>query len=322
MKNKRFNQYYLFSCIGVLIASFYPLYMGVRVVYDMLADGTVMKDNYPKYIIPYTPICIGLLLGVLLMPLCFKLCRRFALLAGSAISTVAFFAAELLFENKVVVDASAGTIAKLEDWQMFMCYVPSFDSVAPSYKQQTPIEILMGDYNPAFKLHFYIISVILVLTVLNCIYGFGKMILSGDRSRRKSLIMQSAATAAFAGLCILACFTAFWRDGNLQVSPLSASLMTAFFIIFGMVGGIYVGSFTVGKRKLLSVWVPAVVASALTLVMYIGELILLHGHLYIFGDGLLFSSIPGIVLSPVDILIILASGGLTALVSWLINKKA
>ena len=55
MKNKQFNRYYLLSCIGVLIASYYPLYMGVRVISDMIIDGTVLKENYPKYIIPYTP---------------------------------------------------------------------------------------------------------------------------------------------------------------------------------------------------------------------------------------------------------------------------
>ena len=56
MKNKAFNRYYLLSCLGVLIASYYPLSMGVRVITDMLVNGTVMKENYPKYIIPYTPM--------------------------------------------------------------------------------------------------------------------------------------------------------------------------------------------------------------------------------------------------------------------------
>ena len=59
MKNKHFNRYYLLSCIGVLIASYYPLSIGVRVIADMIIDGTVLKENYPKYIIPYTPICIA-----------------------------------------------------------------------------------------------------------------------------------------------------------------------------------------------------------------------------------------------------------------------
>ena len=65
MKSKQFNRYYLFSCLGVLIASYYPLSMGVRVITDMLANGTVMKENYPKYIIPYTPISVAIIIGVI-----------------------------------------------------------------------------------------------------------------------------------------------------------------------------------------------------------------------------------------------------------------
>ena len=45
MKSKPFNRYYLFSYLGVLIASYYPLSMGVRVITDMLANGTVMKET-------------------------------------------------------------------------------------------------------------------------------------------------------------------------------------------------------------------------------------------------------------------------------------
>ena len=123
MKNKSFNRYYLFSCLGVLIASYYPLSMGIRVITDMLANGTVMKENYPKYIIPYTPISIAIIVGVLLMPLLMKWFKRFALAGGAVISTGLFFALALLFEQKVVV-STAETVTKLEDWQMFMSYVP------------------------------------------------------------------------------------------------------------------------------------------------------------------------------------------------------
>ena len=63
------KKYYLFSFIGVLIASFYPLYMGIGVLCDAIRNGYVLKENYPKYVIPYTPICLALLIGVIIMPL-------------------------------------------------------------------------------------------------------------------------------------------------------------------------------------------------------------------------------------------------------------
>ncbi len=322
MKNKQFISYYMLSCVGVLIASYYPLSMGVRVITDMIADGTVLKENYPKYIIPYTPMCIAIIVGVLLIPLCIKLFRRFALAAGASIATGVFFALELLFEQKVVV-STAETVTKLEDWQMYMCYVPpeGFGESVTTYKTQTAIDILMGDYNPAFKLHFYIITVVLIVTVLNCLYGFGQMVKTGEKNRLKSLILQSVCSLTFLGLCILACFTAFWRDGSIQVSPLSATLMTVFFVLLGVTVGVFVGSFLLGKRKFVSVWIPSIVASVMTLLMYIGEMILLNGHLYSFGAGFIFDSIPGIVLAPVDLLIILSSGGITVLIFTLLNCK-
>lgn len=321
MKSKRFNIYYLISCIGVLIASYYPLSMGVRVITDMITDGSVMKENYPKYIIPYTPMCIAIIVGVFLMPLCIKLFKKFALAGSAFLSTAMFFALEFLFEQKVVV-TTAETVIKLEDWQMYMCYVPpeGWGKAVTTYKTQTAVDILMGDYNPAFKLHFYIISIVLVITILNCLYGFGQMIKTGERKRLKSLIVQSACSVIFLGLCILACFTAFWRDGNILVSPLSATLMTVFFILLGVTVGVFVGSFLLGKRKPVSVLIPSIAASVMTLLMYIGEMILLNGNLYKFGAGFIFDSIPGIVLAPIDLIVIIASGGITAVISVLLNR--
>lgn len=321
---RKFRLYYLISCLGVLTVSYYPLSMGIRVVADMLANGTVMKENYPKYVIPYTPVSVAVIVGVLLMPLFIRLFRSFAFAGGALCATGIFFGTELLLERKVVV-TSAEIVTRLEDWQMYMCFVPPEirqRGTEVTYRKQTAVDILMGDYNPAFKLHFYIISVLLIITVLNCLYGFGQMIENGDRKRCKSLILQSICSAVFLGLCILACFTAFWRDGSIRVSPLSAALMTVFFVLFGITAGVFVGSFLLGKRKIVSVGIPSVVAAAMTLLMYIGEMILLNGHLYSFGRGVMFESIPGIILAPIDLLIISAAGCVTALIFALLNGSS
>lgn len=322
MTNKKYRNYWLISILAVVVASFYPLYMGVRVIYDMIVNGTVMKENYPKYIIPYTPIALALIIGVLLMPLFIKALKRYALVAGGAISIVAFFGFELLFENKVVVTA-AETVAKLEDWQMYMCYVPpeGWGTTVTEYKTKTAVEILMGDYNPAFKLHFYLISVVLILAILNCIYGFAQMIKTGETGRKKALIMQSVSAVSFLGLCILACFTAFWRDGNITVSPLSAFLMSVFFIILGTTVGLFIGSLLLKQKRAITLWIPTIAATITTLVMYIGEMILLHAHLYRFGTGFLFDGIPGIVLAPIDIIVIIASGVVTFMLMYIVKKK-
>lgn len=311
---KKLTRFWLCSLVAVLAASFYPLLMGARVVCDMLRDGTVLKENYPKYIIPYTPIAVAVILGVLLLPVFVRLLKRFAILGSSALSVGAFFGLEFQFEKNVVV-TTAETVTKLEDWQMFMCYQPpgGWETTVTEYKTHTAVEILMGEYNPAFKLHFYLISVVLILAILNCVYGFAQMIRTGDRRRKKALILQSVSAALFLGLCILACFTAFWRDGSIMVSPLSASLMSVFFILLGVTVGLFLGSLLLNRSRALGLWLPAVASAATTLVMYIGEMILLSGHLYRFGTGLFFDGLPAVVLAPVDLIVVLAAGIVTFL---------
>lgn len=321
MKNKKQKLFWIISVFGITIVSAYPLYMGIRVIYDMVSVGTVLKENYPKYIIPYTPISFAIIICVILLPLFQKYLKRFAVLGASAFSTALFFVFELLFERKVVITSiESEAVAKLEDWQMYLCIVPSID-VSQSIRTEKPIDILIGDYNPAFKLHFYLISVVLILAILNCIYGFAQMIKTGDNSRKKALILQSVSAAGFLGLCILACFTAFWRDGNIEISPISAILMSVFFILLGLTLGIFIGSLLLNKDRKVSVWIPTVISTATTLVMYIGEMILLHGHLYRFGTGFLFNGITGIVFAPVDIMVIFCSGLVMFLLMCGIVKK-
>ena len=324
MENKKFKNYYLLSLLGVILASCYPIYMGITVIVDMIRYGTVYAENYPKYIIPYTPIALALLVGVALIPVALKYFKKYTLLFGTVISTVLFFAFEFILEKLVVVTRTVTEtvgwvdVSKLEDWQMYMCYVPpnSFEE-----RTWTEVDVLMGEYSPAFKLHFYIISIVLILSILNCFYGFAKMIQTGDKSRCKSLTIQSIASGAFLGMCIWACFTAFYRNGDIKVSALSAILMSAFFVLFGVTVGIYVASFTLNKKPLLSVWLPSMSAAIVTLVMYIGEMILLSGHLYRFGDGFFFNGIPGIVLAPVDIVVIIASGVVAAIIANAVRNK-
>ena len=324
MENKKFKNYYLLSLLGVILASCYPIYMGITVIVDMIRYGTVYAENYPKYIILYTPIALALLVGVALIPVALKYFNKYTLLFGTVISTALFFLFEFILEKLVVVTRTVTEtvgwvdVSKLEDWQMYMCYVPpnSFEE-----RTWTEVDVLMGEYSPAFKLHFYIISVVLILSILNCFYGFAKMIQTGDKSRCKSLAIQSIASGAFLGMCIWACFTAFYRNGDIKVSALSAILMSAFFVLFGVTVGIYVASFTLNKKPFLSVWLPSISAAIVTLVMYIGEMILLSGHLYRFGDGVFFAGIPGIVLAPVDIVVIIASGAVAAIIANAVRNK-
>jgi hypothetical protein len=305
-----YKKFYILSLLGVVLASVYPIYMGVVTMSSYLQNGFINVADYQKYIIPYTPICIALIASVALMPLIFKLFRRYTLLIVSLLGTVLFFASEFGFEQIKVIEGYVEM--PLESWQLSLC-------MATPEVLRSIGEPIYAASNPVFKIHFYIIAIVIILAVLNVIYGFSKMLREQDYAKKRPLIAQAFSALLFISLCILACFTAFYRNGTINISTLSAILMTVFFIVFGATVGIYSGSIFYGKGKLLSKIIPGIIASLTTLIMYIGELMLMGGVLFKYGNGLLFRPIAAIPFSTVDIAIIIVSGVITYILMQLLN---
>lgn len=307
----KYRNFYLLSLLVVALASVYPIYMGVVTMSSYLQNGSIEVADYQKYIIPYTPICIALIASIALMPLIFKLFSRHTLPVISFIGTVLFFVFELGFEQIKVIEGYVKM--PIESWQLSLC-------MATPEVLKSIGEPIYAANNPAFKIHFYIISLVIILAVLNVIYGFSKMIREQDFGKKRPLIAQAVSVVMFIGLCILACFTSFYRNGTINISPLSAVLMSVFFIVFGITVGIYCGSVFYGKSKLLSKIIPSITASLTTLIMYIGELVLTGGVLFKYGKGFLFEPIKAIPFSVADIVIILISGMITYIVLQFINN--
>ncbi|MHB8129477.1 MAG: hypothetical protein ACYDEX_10800, partial [Mobilitalea sp.] len=236
----KYKKIYLLSLLTVVIASVYPIYMGVLTLYSYLQNGYVNVNSYQKYIIPYTPICISLIITTALLPLIFKLFKRFTLPVVSLIGSLLFFVFEFYFEQIKVIGGYVEM--PLESWQLSLC-------MATPEVLRSIGEPIYAANNPAFKIHFYIIAIVIILAVLNVIYGFSKMSRDQDFGKKRSLIAQAVSVVLFIGLCILACFTAFYRNGTINISPLSAILMSTFFIVFGITVGIYCGSLFSTKVK-------------------------------------------------------------------------
>lgn len=299
-----YKKFYLLSLFILLSASIYPLYMGLTTLGNYLEHGFIYASDYPKYIIPYTPICIALIASSALMPLIFKLCKSRTLPVVSVLGILLFLTFEFGFEQIKVIE---GYVAMpLESWQLSLC-------MATPEVLRSIGEPIYAANNPAFKFHFYLIALVIILTVLKVVYGFGKMSREQNFSKKHPLIAQGVSVLLFISLCILACFTAFYRNGTLHISPLSALLMAGFFTVFGITAGIYCGSLLYGRSPLFAKTISALSASLTTLLMYLGELVLMDGVLFIYGQGFFFASLEIIPFSPADLLVILGSGGITYL---------
>lgn len=311
--DQKYRNYCLLSAVGILVLCLYPILMGVRVCAGMITEGSIPVERYPKYVIPYAPIALSLIAGVGLMPVYQKRKRAFPL--GALTGTAMFFLAERIMETRVFVRTEE--LIPLEGWQMSLCYIPP-----EQYRTRTweAVDVLLGGYSPAFKIHFYLISVLIILSVLNCIYGFGKTVLTKDRSPIRLLTVQAVTSVAFLGMCIWACFTAFYRGGEITVAPVSAVLMIVFFILMGVNAGVFSASRISQRAGKAAKFAPVLIAVLISSAMYAGELILLNGNLYRFGTGLLFDGIGGKGPAPADFLVIAAAGALTRLICR--KKKA
>lgn len=299
----------------LLLGSVYPIMMGISVIRGLLAFGAVMAEDYPKYVIPYTPICVSLLLTAALIPLADKL-KKYGFAISVLCSVAVFFALELAMEHIMVFSPLSpvrGTVS-IGSWQMYLC-------VATPEVPVSRITALVGEYSPAFKIHFYLISILMILAVWSTVWGFYRLRPESTHRKRNLLWVQLGAACVFVGLCVLACFTAFFREGTLRVSAISALLMTLFFLIFGMLSGIFLCVLLSDKRRKFVLTLSSTVSAVMTTVMYISELILLDGNLYRFGDGFFFSPMGNFPFAPADLMVILSSGFLTFAVSAALMKK-
>jgi len=311
--------FYILSIVTVCMFSFYPLQMGARVLLALWQDGYVRAEAYPKYLIPYTPIVLAILASVVLLPLFVRLCKKWALLSVSVFGAGMFLLTETLFEQITVFSLQEGT-ADIGSWQTYLCIATPQVMETVEYRE-TIGAALAERYNPVFKLHFYLIALLIVFAVIGLVHGIGKTLRTQDHRRWKPLILQAASVAVFIGLCILACFTAFYRTGDINISALSAGLMSVFFIVFGLTAGAYAGSLLYGASPVFARLIPAAIAVLTAILMYVGELVMMGGTLFRFGTGILFEPLGAFVLAPVDLLVIAVSGLLTHLLLYLMRDR-
>ena len=300
MKNK-YTLFYQFTVLISIALSAYPIYMGIKILSAFLKDGYVLSDEYPKYVIPYAPMCVALIVITALFPLIYRALKRGAAFGASILGTGIFLILENLIEGIKVLEGYTEEVVMLpiEAWQYSLC-------IATPEVLQSIGEPIYAEANNAFKIHFYLIAIVIIIVFSALLYGYTKLFKGEGTTGRTRLYVTTLCFSLFIGLCVLACFTAFFRNGTIYISPLSSFLTGLFFVVFGVTFGV-----CLSKRPLLA----SLIAFLTTAAMYAGELLLMGGELFRFGMGRFFRPIPikGIPFSMCDILIMLFSAFLAFL---------
>ena len=331
--NSENRRFYFLSLATLFVLSAYPLINGARMMYISMTNGALEPEQYAKYVIPYAAICVSILFFATLQPVLIKL-KSFAFPVGMTLAFVLFFIVEIYFETmqiyttgmklidmRLLAPGFTGTQTTTVDiWQAALCVVsPVMMERSVTYASQDAFFYAIN--NPAYKIHYYLISLILITMVCGLIYSIAKMLGNNDASKKKPIFLRSMSTAALIALCIFANTTAFFRQAAPVQTPPASALTALFFIVLGAATGIYAGSYMSGKGKRYGVGIPVLLSLCTAVLMYIGEAAMMSGNLYRFGTGGFFSGIPGIVLAPVDILIVILSGGLTWLILVMARKN-
>ena len=341
--NKRF---YIISVAALAVLSAYPLINGIRMAYISIINGAIEPEQYAKYVVPYAAICAALLWFAILQPVFMKL-KRFAFPVGITTSFGVFFAVESFFESMQIhvagmtlIDASALTpdtasIGGLtaDAWQAALCIA------SPPLREQSLTYAILDRYyyvagDSTYKIHYYLISLLLITMVCGLICGAAKMLRDDGRAAwrqntgqdvpvtadklLKPIFLRGASAAALIALCVFANTTAFFRKTAPIQTPLASALTGLFFVTLGASAGVYAGSYLLKKGKRLGVGVPVLISVCAAALMYAGEAAMMRGNLYRFGIGWFFRGLPAISLAPIDILIVLLSGAST----WLILSAA
>ena len=293
---KSYLRFYLVTLAILLVLSAYPLIQGLKIAFLQVAEGFIAPQDYARYVIPYTAICLSVLAVAALHPLVSKL-KRLQVLAATALALGLFVGTELMMESVVINNPGVKSAVQ---WQLLSCvYTPS------------AVMAFQGVYSDAFKIHYFLVSFIMVVLIVNVVYCFGALA-KGREMNKAPLVMQLAAAVLFVGLCVFANFTGFFRLPT-DVQHAGSGLLTGlFFVVLGASAAIWAGSFLLKRHRLLSVGLPACIAVTVCAVMYWGEILMLGG-VYRFGTGFFFDGLPAIMLAPFDLLVILLSGVVSAL---------
>jgi hypothetical protein len=323
--NRACRRYYIIALCVLLAVAAYPVAMGLKLVAIQLTRGAVAPEDYTRYVVPYAAVGLAVSITAALYPVISKV-RKWTVPVATVVALGLFVGLELYMES-ITFNSSAVAVISGEtyqadsavDWQLFSCF-QSPDAIqayrnAGAQDASKVNAIFLRPYGDAFKIHYFLVSFILIAMTVSVFYNFVSMLPDAGRQRNRiPVLLQLCTLVLLLAVCVFANTTGFFRSAEVYQEALPFFLTYLFFIILGGSGGIWLGSALLHKGYAHCVRLPVLFAMLVCAVMYYGEYNLLGGALYRFGDSFPFRALPAVALAPADILVILLAGAAAGIV--------
>ncbi len=299
--DKSVKRFYGIVMLFLLVFSFYPIGMGVRIFVLQSQYGNILPEEYAQHVIPYAAVCSSILVTISLYPIVSKI-RRFSVPAASIIGLGLFAGVEWFIEKNTI-----NTMAAYSTFQWQLTHSVGITDAMHSFHKL---------YDPTYRMHHLLVSFLLILLITGTVYNYGNVMPLNDRAKKAVFCMQAIFTVLFIVFCAAVNITHFFNGPSGSLAPFSSVITGFFFVLAGVNFGIYLAVYLINKNMLISILLPAAGTCLITLVTYLGEYRALNGVLYRFGYTKLFQMTPFTVMTLTDMLIVPASGLLTALLVY------
>lgn len=266
MKSKEFLRYYVITVSILTGVAIVPVFNFAIMVcsfsINQRADYNILA------VIPFTAVTVAILFGFMLLPLLRDMPPRKRQIIASALAVFIFCALESTAETLA---------ARLDRLHVVMTH----------RKMLTPEEITALARGVRFpleiRLHYYIFSVILVLCVLNFLYGLANMLHADGKPGKKVVVLQGMATACYALAYILVRVMQYEDYATMRLTWSSVLNAAVCFTLAALVVGLYAGSFMrlEGRGKI----VPPLLSVFTVISLYFTEYAMLDGEFYSYCEN-------------------------------------
>ena len=155
----------------LLIISAYPVYLGIRVLVLHFQNTSIQPEDYAHLVIPYAAVCSSLLITTILYPLLSKL-PKYSVAAASILGLGLFAVMEWYIEGLTIFAPKAQSAFQ---WQLVQ-NIGITDTTLAFHKL----------FDNTYRIHYLVVSLLLILLVTDMVYSYGRLISSKDRPKKIS----------------------------------------------------------------------------------------------------------------------------------------